>query len=107
MPDDGTCHPVIRWWADRRGWLTGWVNDGSSRIRSAATASGRSSSYGKRTVPLAESLWRVDVHKQVRYAQFQYHGWYQPWFDAPDQWNAPLTEWVAAMSKLECSDCRR
>ena len=27
MPDDGTCHRGIRWWADRRGWLTGWVNE--------------------------------------------------------------------------------
>ena len=27
MPDDGTCHRGIRWWADRRGWLTAWVNE--------------------------------------------------------------------------------
>jgi hypothetical protein len=57
--------------------------------------------------PAGRVLVEVDVNKQVRYAQFQYHGWYQPWFDAPDQWNAPLTEWAAAMSELECSYCRR
>ena len=27
MPDDRTCPRGIRWWADRRGWLTVWVNE--------------------------------------------------------------------------------
>ena len=27
MTNDGTCHRGIRWWADQRGWLTGWVNE--------------------------------------------------------------------------------
>ena len=47
----------------------------------------------------------VDVNKQVRYGRFQYH-WCQPWFDAPGQWNALLTDWAAAMFELECSYCR-
>ena len=56
--------------------------------------------------PSARLLVEVDVNNQVRYARFQYHGWCQPWFDAPGQWNTLLTDWAAAMFELECSYCR-
>jgi hypothetical protein len=56
--------------------------------------------------PAARVVVEVDVNGEVKWANFEYQDWYQPWIAPTGQDRKLLIDWVAVVFLLECRYCQ-
>ena len=55
--------------------------------------------------PAARVVVQVDIDGQVVSADFQFQGWFQPWYSPEGQDHRMLTDWAGGNLVMDCRYC--